>query len=46
MAAHLRAAAGEDWEFLQRLFQHLSEAITGALEGNTQVQQTQGMPHV
>ena len=45
MAACPHAAAGEDQEFLQCLFQGLSEAITGALQGNAQAQQAQGMTH-
>ena len=37
------AAADEGLDFLQCLFQGLSEATTGALQGNAQVQEAQGM---
>ena len=43
MTAHPCAAASEDLEFLQCLFQGLGEAITGDLQGNAQAQQAQGM---
>ena len=43
MAACQYTAAGEDWEFMKCLFQGLSEAITGALQGHSQAQQAQGM---
>ena len=46
MVACQLVAASEVQEFLQHLFQGLSEAITGALQGNTQAQQAQGMTQV
>ena len=42
-AAHQCAAAGEEWGFMQQLFQGLSEVIAGALQGNAQAQHVQGM---
>ena len=43
MATCQCAVPAEDQEFLQHLFQGLSEAITCALQGNTPAQQAQGM---